>query len=278
MPHIGRYNSLKIKSVLPNYCLLDGGHLGDIALQEAGPNKAGDVINAFIYLDSEGKLVASTKKQLAEVGTVAWLKVVSINDTGAFLDWGLPKDLLLPFSEQRYELKEGSHCLVKIYIDNSNRIAATTRLDKHLLEQAKNYQPGQQVSLVIAEKTELGFKAVVDHQYWGLLYDNEIYQPLKKGQHISGYIKRVRQDGKLDLSLQQAGYGKIDEVTEKILEKLRQNNGHMLISDKSSPEAIKAVFGISKKVFKQAIGALYKKRIITIETSGIKINEKLPPA
>lgn len=275
MLDLGRYNTLAVKAVHTDYALLDGSSYGDVILREPCSAKVGDCIDVFIYLDSEGKLAASLRPGLAQVGDVAWLKIVSVDHIGAFLDWGLPKDLLVPFSEQRHTLKEGQYCLVKIYIDNSNRIAATTRLDKHLLEYADNYKVGQQVNLIIAEKTELGFKAVVDHQYWGLLYDNEIYQSLNKGQSISAYIKRFRQDKKLDVCLQQPGYAKIEKVAQQILDTLRANDGHMLVSDKSSPEAIKALFGVSKKVFKQALGSLYKQRLISIERNSIKLNSAL---
>ena len=273
MLKLGRFNTLSITTINEAGCLLDAGSQGAIALKEAGPYQVGESIDVFLYLDSDGQYAATQQTPLAQVGEVAWLRVAAVDDIGAFLDWGLPKDLFLPFSEQRHPLKEGSYCLVKVYIDNSNRLAATTRLDKHLEEVSTGYQTGQKVSLIIADKTEMGYKAVVDHQYWGLLYDNELYQSIKKGQHIDGYIKRVREDKKLDLTLQQPGYGKVDAVSVKILEKLKQHDGHLLISDKSSPEAIKAIFGVSKKVFKQAIGSLYKQRIITIDKNSIKLNQ-----
>lgn len=273
MINLGRYNNLTITALLDVGCLLDGGDSGSIKLKEAGQFQIGDDIYVFIYINSEGEYAATMTTPLAQVGEVAWLKIAAIDDIGAFLDWGLPKDLLLPYSEQRSTLKEGNFCLVKIYLDNSNRIAATTRLDKHLQEEAPAYKTGQAVSIFIAEKTELGFKVVIDHQYWGLLYENEIYQPVKKGQQFTAYIKRVRSDKKLDLSLQQPGYGKIDNIAQGILEKLRDNDDLMMISDKSSPEAIKAIFGISKKVFKKAIGALYKQRIITIDNKSIRLTK-----
>jgi predicted RNA-binding protein (virulence factor B family) len=276
MINLGRYNNLTITALLDDGCLLDGGTSGGIKLKEIGQFQIGDDMYVFVYINSEGEFAATTTTPLAQVGEVAWLKIVAIDDVGAFLDWGLPKDLFLPYSEQRSTLKEGNFCLVKIYLDNSNRIAATTRLDKHLLEEAPAYKTGQAVSIFIADKTELGVKVVIDHQYWGLLYENEIYQPVKKGQQLTAYIKRVRSDKKLDLSLQQPGYGKIDDIAQGVLEKLKDNDGLMMISDKSSPEAIKAIFGISKKVFKQAIGSLYKQRIITIDNKSIKLTKDKP--
>lgn len=273
MINIGRYNQLTIATVSDEGCLLDAGNYGSIRLKEHGQFHVGETLSVFVYIDSEGAMAATTSAPLAQVGEVAWLKIIEINDTGAFLDWGLPKDLLLPYAEQRYELKEGNFCLVKVYLDNSNRIAASTRLDRHLKDDIQGYQLGDAVSLIVGDKTELGFKVVIDHQYWGLLHNNEIYQPIQKGQQLTAYIKRIREDDKLDLSLQQPGYEKIDGIALQVLETLKQNDGHMMIGDKSPPEAIKAVFGISKKVFKQAIGSLYKQRIITIEKNSITLNK-----
>lgn len=273
MLELGRFNTLTISAINEGGCLLDAGKHGPIALKEPGQYQVGESLDVFIYLGSEGQYVATLQTPLAQVGEVARLRVAAVDDIGAFLDWGLPKDLFLPFSEQRNPLKEGAYCLVKVYIDNSNRLAASTRLDKHIDEISSGYKTGQKVSLIIGDKTEMGYKAVVEHKYWGLLYDNELYQSIKKGQHIEGYIKRLREDNKLDLTLQQPGYGKVDAISQKILEKLKEHDGHLLISDKSSPEAIKSVFGVSKKVFKQAIGALYKQRIITIDKQGIKLNQ-----
>jgi predicted RNA-binding protein (virulence factor B family) len=202
---------------------------------------------------------------------VAWLKVVSINYIGAFLDWGLPKNLLVPFSEQHHEMEVGKSYLVKLFLDDKGRIAATTKLDEWLEEESVDFKPGQKVSLIIADKTDLGYKAVVNNSHWGLLYKNEVFQPLRKGQKLEGYIKQIRDDKKIDLMLHEPGYGKVESLTDKILSRLKQNDGYLNLSDKSPPEAIYEAFGVSKKVFKQAIGALYKKQLIRIETDGIRL-------
>jgi predicted RNA-binding protein (virulence factor B family) len=231
----------------------------------------GDTLDVFVYVDSEGHLAATTQKPLAQADEVAWLKVASINYIGAFLDWGLPKNLLVPFSEQHHEMEVGKSYLVKLFLDDKGRMAATTKLDEWLEEESVDFKPGQKVSLIIADKTDLGYKAVVNNSHWGLLYKNEVFQPLRKGQKLEGYIKQIREDKKIDLMLHEPGYGKVEPLTDKILTRLKQNDGYLTLSDKSPPEAIYAAFGVSKKVFKQAIGALYKKQLIRIETNGIRL-------
>jgi len=198
-------------------------------------------------------------------------KVVSLNYVGVFLDWGLPKDLLVPFSEQHHELEVGKSYLVKVFLDDKNRIAATTKIDRFITDESLDFTVGQKVSLLITDKTELGVKAIVNNTHWGMLYGNELFQPLRKGQKIDGYIKQIREDHKIDLILQQPGYGKVLLLTDNILNKLKENGGVLMLSDKSQPEAIYAVFGVSKKVFKQAIGALYKQQLISLDKTGIRL-------
>ena len=183
----------------------------------------------------------------------------------------MPKDLLLPFAQQKFPPVEGKRVLVKVYLDNSNRLAASSRIDKYLKEETTGYTVGQEVDLMVADKTELGFKAIVDSAYWGMLYSNEVFQPLNKGDRISGYVKRVRDDNRLDITLTQPGYEKISGVAGQILEVLKEHDGYLMITDKSSPETIRSVFKISKKVYKKAIGALYKQRRIAIEEKGIRL-------
>jgi predicted RNA-binding protein (virulence factor B family) len=233
--------------------------------------QVGDMLEVFVYVDSEGHLAATTKKPLAEVGDIAWLKVVSLNYVGAFLDWGLPKDLLVPFSEQYHEMEVGRSYLVKVFLDEQNRIAATTKIDKLLSDESVDFEVGQKVSLIIADKSDLGVKAIINNSHWGMLYENELFQPIRKGQKWVGYIKQIREDRKIDLSLHQPGYGKVLSLTDSIIAKLKANDGVLMLSDKSPPEAIYAAFGVSKKVFKQAIGALYKQQLLTIDKSGIKL-------
>ena len=274
MLNIGKINKLNIVKKQGADVYLDSGASGKVLLADkklSATCQVGDTLEVFVYVDSEGHLAATTKIPLAQVDEIAWLKVVSLNYVGAFLDWGLPKDLLVPFSEQHHEMEVGKSYLVKVFLDDKNRIAATTKIDRFISDESVEFEDGQKVSLIIAEKTELGFKAIVNNTHWGLLYQNELFQPLRKGQKLDGYIKKIRDDQKIDLSLHHPGYGKVVSLTDNILIKLKENDGVLMLSDKSPPEAIYAAFGVSKKVFKQAIGALYKKKLITLDKNGIRL-------
>jgi predicted RNA-binding protein (virulence factor B family) len=274
MLNIGKINTLNVVKKQGANIYLAKGMSANVLLADKKPpenSQIGDTLDVFVYVDSEGHLAASTKIPLAQVDDIAWLKVVSLNYVGAFLDWGLPKDLLVPFSEQHHEMEVGKSYLVKLFIDDKNRIAATTKIDRFIEDESINFELGQKVLLIIADKTELGVKAIVNHTHWGMLYQNELFQPVRKGQKTYGYIKQIREDGKIDLILQEPGYGKVISLTDKILIKLNKNNGVLMLSDKSPPDAIYAAFGVSKKVFKQAIGALYKKQLISIDKNGIKL-------
>lgn len=272
---IGKFNSLKIKKLGGREILLESDDTTDEQLSVIDApkdSKVGDRLNVFAYLDAEGKLQGTTRIPTAQVDDVAWLKVVSVSKVGAFLDWGLAKDLLLPFSEQTQKVIEGRSYLVKIFLDEDNRIAASMVLDDFIQDEAFYFKQGEKVDLVIADETDLGFKAVINNEFWGVLYKNEIFQKLRKGQKTTGYIKKVRDDNKIDLVLQIKKYAdKVDSVTEKILDKLKSQGGVMLITDKSPPEVIYNAFGVSKKVFKQSIGTLYKKRIISIDKESITL-------
>ena len=274
MLNIGKINKLNVVKKQGADVYLDNGTSGKVLLADkkmSATCQVGDTLEVFVYVDSEGHLAATTKIPFAQVDDIAWLKVVSLNYVGAFLDWGLPKDLLVPFSEQHHEMEVGRSYLVKVFLDDKNRIAATTKIDRFINDESVDFEVGQKVSLIIAEKTELGFKAIVNNTHWGLLYQNELFQPLRKGQKLDGYIKKIRDDQKIDLSLHHPGYGKVVSLTDNILIKLKENDGVLMLSDKSPPEAIYAAFGVSKKVFKQAIGALYKKKLITLDKNGIRL-------
>jgi predicted RNA-binding protein (virulence factor B family) len=236
-------------------------------------SQVGDSLTVFVYTDNEGHLAATTKIPLAQVDEIAYLKVAALNYVGAFLDWGLAKNLLVPFSEQHHELEVGKFYMVKVFLDDQQRVVATTKIDKFISDTAdEELTEGQQVDLLIADKTELGVKAIVNNRYWGMLYSNELFQPVSKGQKLTAYIKHIREDLKIDLSLQLQGYiKKVLPLTETIINELNAHNGVLMISDKSPPEAIYALFGVSKKVFKQAIGALYKQELIDIEKTEIRL-------
>ncbi|MEO1878531.1 MAG: S1-like domain-containing RNA-binding protein [Methylococcales bacterium] len=278
MLKIGKFNKLKIIRQYAKDIYLDGGDSVEVVLVKTdAPRQCniGDELNVFVYGDLKEGFQATLQIPFAQVDDVAWLKVKEVNDTGAFLDWGLAKDLLLPYGEQTQKVVVGRSCLVKLFLDENNRIAASMLLDDFIQEEAFYFKQGEKVDLVIADETDLGRKAIVNNEFWGVLYQNEIFQKLRKGQKTTGYIKKVREDNKLDLVLQIAKYGdKVDTVTEKILAKLESQGGVILINDKSHPDDIYRAFGVSKKVFKQSIGGLYKKRIIAIDKAGIRLLDK----
>ncbi len=227
---------------------------------------------------SKGEPAAATGQPLARLGQVAWLEIVEVNELGAFADWGLPKDLFIPFAEQQHALRKGQRSLVKIYLDKLNRVAGSTRIDHWIKDDATGLEVGQEVSLIIAGQTELGFKAVINDRSWGLLYGNELFRKLRQGQRVTGYIKRIRADGKIDLALEKPGFskGRLDSLAEQIVAQIQAGHGLLPLTDKSPPEAIYATFGVSKKVFKQALGALYKQRRITLHADGIKLAQPSP--
>jgi uncharacterized protein len=278
MATIGRVNNLKVIKELSFGMYLDGGEHGEILLPTRYiPENCNidDFIDVFIYFDSEDRIIATTEHPYAMVDDFALLKVVSVNEVGAFLDWGLPKDLLVPFREQKQKMQEGYSYIVKVYFDqDSKRIAASAKLDSFLDNLPPDYEEGQEVDLMIGIETELGYKAIVNNLHWGMLYKNEIFQPLERGMKIKGFIKKVREDEKIDLCLMKPGYGKINDISNRILAHLEQNNGFMTVTDKSSPEIIYHMFQISKKAYKIAIGNLYRKKNISIEETGIRLIKK----
>lgn len=210
---------------------------------------------------------------MIEVGQVALLKIVEVNQLGAFADCGLPKDLFIPFAEQQYTLRKGQEVLVKANLDNQHRISGSTRIDHWIKDDATGLSVGDEVSLVIADRTDLGVKAIINHHCWGLLYGNELFQSLRMGQVVTGYIKQIREDEKIDLSLQKPGFSKdrIQNISDQIISQLEQSQGRLPLTDKSPPELIYETFGVSKKVFKQAIGALYKQQRISLHADGIEL-------
>lgn len=256
---------------------LDAKNLGEVLLplKYAPSNlKVGDSLEVFLYLDSENRPVATTQKPKAQIGEFAYLKVVATTDVGAFLDWGLDKDVLVPFAEQHKPLEVGHSYLVYLYLDKiHNRITASSKID-HFLDDKKphHFKPQQAVNLIIANSTDLGFKAIINHSHWGVLYKDEVHQRLSFGQYKKGFIKRIRPDGKIDLSLQ-GGKETRDKYAKIILIYLNKHNGFAPVHDKTDPQEISKLFGMSKGAFKKAIGGLYKQRIIRIEKDGIRLIE-----
>ncbi|WP_269523796.1 CvfB family protein [Coraliomargarita parva] len=279
MADIGKFNELTIVEVVDHGLYLDGENLGNILLPQRYVTyqmKVGDKVNVFIYNDSEDRLVATTETPAAQVGEFAYLEVVGIRrNVGAFLDWGLSKDLLLPYREQgNLSLKEGDGVIVAIYVDEyTNRIVASARLHRHLQEDKPSYQPNDPVEVLIYGDSPLGYKAIVDKKFRGLLYHSETSDTLEEGDQFTGYVKRVRSGGKIDLRRDPAGYKRVGSLAEQIQEQLEEAGGRLPFNDKSSPESIRETFNCSKKAFKQAIGALYKQRVILITEDGIELVE-----
>ncbi len=235
-----------------------------------------DSIEVFLYLDSEGLPIATTQTPKAQVGEFAYLKVVATTDVGAFLDWGLDKDVLVPFSEQHVPMEVGHSYLVYLYLDKaSSRITASSKIDKFLDDdKPHHFKPKQTVDLIIANSTDLGFKAIINHSHWGVLYRDEVHQRLSFGQYKKGFIKNIRPDGKIDLTLH-GGKETRDKYAKIILIYLNKQNGFAPVHDKSDPKLISQLFGMSKKSFKKAIGGLYKQKIITIKKDGIRLVGKV---
>ena len=272
---IGKYNTFRVIKEVDFGVYLDGGELGEILLpiRYVPPGlKPDDELEVFIYLDSEDRVIATTEEPYAIVGEFAYLEAVSVNKTGAFLDWGLMKDLMVPYREQAERMKEGQKYLVYVYLDDeSKRIVATSKLNSALDNLMPEYEDGQEVELIVIGQTDLGYKVAVNNLHSGMLYHNELFKPIKIGDKCQGYIKKVREDDKLDISLEKPGYDKIDGLAGEILEKLKAKGGEMNVSDKSPADLIYKVFGTSKKNFKKAIGTLYKQRIIEISKKNIKL-------
>lgn len=275
MLQIGKYNTLRVVKLVSFGVYLDGGEGKEILLPTRyvpKGMKVDDEIQVFVYHDNEGRLIATTLRPKAVVGEFAFMRVKSVNDTGAFLDWGLMKDLLVPFKEQKMTMREGKWYLVYVHLDHlTGRIVASARIEKFLGNVPPVYQLNQEVDLLVADDTEIGYKVIVDNLHWGMIYHNQVFQRLERGEHLKGYVKEVREDDKLDISLQPLGYQKIDGISQRILNALQMKEGFLPVHDKSDPEEIYSLFRCSKKAFKQAIGSLYKQRLITIEKEGIRL-------
>jgi hypothetical protein len=275
MIQVGRFNTLRVVKKLDFGVYVDGGESGEILLpvRYVPPHcEIDDEIEVFIYFDSEDRIIATTEQPLAQVGEFAFLQVKSVNQVGAFLDWGLMKDLLVPFREQKVKMVAGKSYVVYVYVDaESGRIVASAKLDKFVDNVFPEYEPGQEVNLLIETETDLGFTAIINNLHRGMLYKNEVFELLEKGQQLKGYVKKVRTDEKIDLLLHKPGYSKVDDLSQVVIDQLQAHGGFMNVTDKSDPEEIYDLFGMSKKTFKKAIGLLYKNRIVSLENNGIRL-------
>lgn len=272
---LGKFNQLEVVKQVDFGMYLDGGEEGEILLPTRyvpEDCKVGDWLNVFLYLDNEERLIATTLTPLVQVGEFACLEVSWVNQFGAFLNWGLMKDLFVPFSEQKMKMQVGNKYVIHAYIDDESfRIVASAKVDRYLSKEKAPYQPGEEVNILIWQKTDLGFKAIIENMYSGLLYDSEIFQTLHTGDTLKAYIKQVREDGKIDLILQKPGFEKVDDFSKTLYHYIADHGGRIGMNDKSPAEEIYDVFGVSKKTFKKAVGDLYKKRLILLHEDGIEL-------
>jgi predicted RNA-binding protein (virulence factor B family) len=282
MTALGRSNDLNILSVSARGALLDGGEAGPLLLpaRELPPGSGpGSVVTVFLYLDGEDRVVPTVAVPAAQVREAAYLKIVSVGDAGAFLAWGLPKDLLLPWSEVKREQKRlvvaGRNILVCVFQAEDGRIAASARLDDFLVDEADGFKEGDRVSLLVADRTDLGLRVIVNHRYWGLVHRNEVFGTVPRGRRMDGFVKALRADRKLNIALSAPGYAKVDAVAGAILTVLKRHGGFLAVSDRTPPERIYELFGVSKKVFKQTLGALYKSRSIRMDEAGIHLQDQV---
>lgn len=278
MATLGTLNDLKVLRLGPEGAYLDGGPEGPILLplEQVPPAlEPGQILRVFSYREDEGRLVAYLRPPLALGGEVAFLKVVSVNPAGSYLDWGLPKPLFMPWKEVKHEVrrlvKPGNKVLVFLYSDEAGHLAASTRLADFLVDEADEFKEGDQVTLVIGDRTDLGVRVIVNHRYWGMVHDSDLFGKVSRGETKAGWVKAPRADRKLSLTLSAPGYAKVDTVAQALLDTLKRRGGFLPVTDKSAPEQIYALFGISKKVFKQTLGALYKARRISIDADGIRL-------
>ena len=279
MIYIGRMNRMKVVKHVDFGVYLDGQDEGEILLPRKDvphDTQVGDRLHVFIYRDSDDRLIATTKRPLVQVGEAAYLKVKQQNNVGTFMDWGLPKDLLVPFNEQAWPMNEGRNVVIYCYLDeNTNRIAGTTKFHRHLSEDGRNvFQEDDAVKGMVAAQTELGYKIILNNTHIGLLYKNEVFKPMRFGHELKVFIKQIREDGRIDLSIAASNQDVRDELEEKIMAYLKAHDGVSHITDKSPPNVIYDTFNASKANFKRALGRLYKKRLVSLDKTQVRLLSK----
>lgn len=273
MLNIGNFNQLPISKITAAGALFktsEGDALLPLRLVPKGA-EVGTILNVFVYVDSEERLTATTKRPRAVVGDFASLKVIETTTVGSFLDWGLEKDLLLPFGEQIEPVRRGDQVLVRIYLHTSGRIAATTKLDKFIISADDSLKEGQEIDLLVYAYTDLGAKVIINNCFGGLLFHTELVIKPKCGEHLRGYVKKIRDDGKVDVTLRQGGAQEAFKDREAVLAALKKHDGFLPLTDKSPPESIALLVRLSKKSFKKAVGGLYKEGLVSIVSDGIKL-------
>ncbi len=277
MIDIGEHNKLKIARVAPPGLYLQDEEENEVLLPNKyvqDEHKTGDYLTVFVYNDSEDRLVATLEQPAVVLNRFASLKVNQVSSVGAFLDWGLGKDLLVPFSEQQIKMEEGKWYVIFLYKDEkTNRLVGSSKISKHLQQFHITLKPGDEVELMVYQKTDLGYKVIINEEHDGLLYANEVFREIKPGDKLDGYVKKVRPDNKIDVTLQKSTRSEVDILSAQLLEQLQNNKGFLPYTDRSDAETIYATFKVSKKVFKKALGFLYKKRKITISDEGIMLKK-----
>lgn len=274
---LGKFNQLEVVKEVDFGVYLDGGEEGEILLPSRyvpEDCKIGDILNVFLYLDMDERLIATTLTPFVQVGQFACLEVSWVNQYGAFLNWGLMKDLFVPFREQKMKMQVGRKYVVHAHLDEeSYRIVASAKVERYLSKEKPEYAAGEEVNILIWQKTDLGFKAIIDNKYSGLLYENEIFSSIETGMEMKAFVKQVREDGKVDLILQKPGFEKVDDFAKTLLDYIKEQGGRIHLNDKSPAEDIYDTFGVSKKTFKKGVGDLYKKRLIALHEDGIALVE-----
>ena len=276
MAELGRINRLKIDREVEFGVYLDGENLGEILMPiryVPAESQVGDEVEVFISLDSEDRLIATTDKPIAMVGEFGYMEIVGESKFGAFADWGLMKDLFIPFREQKQRMEQGRSYLIRVYIDKeTNRIAGSGRVERFLDNTPPDFAVGEEVDLYIYSESEMGYTAIINNTHTGIIYHSELFKLVKKGQRTKGFIKKIREDDKIDLSLEPIGYkNKIDELSQRVLDVLAKNSGFLALNDKTDPDVIYQKLDMSKKNFKKSIGSLFKAGLITISDNGIKL-------
>ena len=272
---LGKMNTMRVVKQVDFGLYLDGGDEGEILLPARYVPEGcrpGDELRVFIYLDNEERLVATTETPLAQVGDFACLEVAWTTQFGAFLKWGPMKDLFVPFREQKARMEVGRRYVVHVHVDEESfRIMASAKVEHFLDKGMPDYEAGQEVDLLVWQKTDLGYKAIVDNRYAGLLYEQEVFRPLRPGEHVRGFIRQVRPDGKIDLTLRRDGQEGVHDFAGTLLRRLKDNGGSLPLHYKSPADEVYALLGVSKKVFKKAVGELYKKRLVVLEPDRIRL-------
>jgi predicted RNA-binding protein (virulence factor B family) len=275
---LGEYNELRIDRFTSPGAYLEDEEGNDVLLptKYIDPSfKIDDMVNVFLYKDSEGRIIATTRTPYLTIGQFAVLRIAEVNQFGAFAEWGVEKHLLIPFKEQPKRLEEGKYYLIHLYIDDATqRLVGTTRVKMYLYPADEQLERNQNVELLVCEKTELGVKVIVNHRYNGLIFHSDVHKQLRMGDKLPGFIKNIRPDGRLDIALFQEGYDKIEGLARKFMQLLSENEGFLYLTDKSTPEEIREVTGWSKKIFKQVVGHLYKQQLIMIHDNGITFLEQ----